>query len=208
MISLSVWSVLLHFNSWQKQDVLSSSPYVLVYLPWDPNNLLSNLYTERFAGVLGGRSMKLRMSSDEVYIVCCLGICQFTLSIRQQINKLFNFASSHWVTHSLTPGCIRYQYTITWSAILGISRLLWNQIAHWCVYKSLPLIPNLSQKKPVHILPSVSLRPILILSSRLYLGRTSGFSPYRFPNKILYTFFISTMLAICLANTFLFDLSS
>jgi len=35
-----------------------------------------------------------------------------------------------------------------------ISHLLWSQKVYYCVYKSLPLVPVLSQKDQVHIFPT------------------------------------------------------
>jgi hypothetical protein len=57
----------------------------------------------------------------------------------------------------------------THSASQEIPHFLWNQKVHNCVYKNLPPDPILSYMTAVHILQSISLRSILILSSHVCL---------------------------------------
>ena len=67
-----------------------------------------------------------------------------------------------------------------------IPRILWNPKVFYRVYKCPPPLPILSQINPVHALHSTSWRTILVLSSHLHLGLTSGLFPSGFPTKILY----------------------
>jgi hypothetical protein len=72
--------------------------------------------------------------------------------------------------------------------------LIWNQKFHYCVHKSLPLIPlRRIQSAPLNI----SLRSILILSSHLCLGLWSGHIPSGFLIKTLHAFLTSPMHATC-----------
>jgi hypothetical protein len=63
-------------------------------------------------------------------------------------------------------------------------KILWNPKVYCYVYKSLPLVPILSQINPVHPPHSLSIRPIKILTSYLRLGRKTGLFPTGVPNKI------------------------
>ena len=60
------------------------------------------------------------------------------------------------------------------SATEEISWILWNQKFHHRIHKSPPLAPILSQIDPVHVSQTISRKSILILSSHLRLGLSSG----------------------------------
>ena len=69
---------------------------------------------------------------------------------------------------------LRSNHFLTSQEILCI---LQNLKAHYFMYKSLPLVPILSQINPVHAPHFNSLRSILVLSSHLCLGLPSGLFP-------------------------------
>jgi hypothetical protein len=76
----------------------------------------------------------------------------------------------------------------------------------YCVHKSSPPIPILSQLDPVHTTSSY-LRSILILSTNLRLGLPSGLFPSGFPTNIVYAFLYSPIRAICSALLILLNLN-
>ena len=107
---------------------------------------------------------------------------------------------THSLTHSLTHST---EQSPSWEANKSwarqISHLLWNPKVHNCNHKILPPVPLLSQINPVHApLPHPTLwRPILILSSHLYLGLSSGLFPSGFPTATLYTHLLNAISATC-----------
>jgi len=100
----------------------------------------------------------------------------------------------------------RYSKADSHSASQEILRLLWNPKVHFRIHKSSPLIPILSQMKPVPPSHAISIKSILILSSQLRLSLPSGLFSSCFPTKILYPFLISLMRAVCFAHLTLLDL--
>jgi len=69
----------------------------------------------------------------------------------------------------------------THSAIQEIPRLLWNPKFHFCVHKSRPLVPTLSQLPPLHIFPPYFPK----VNSNITLPPTSRSSEwsFRFSNQ-------------------------
>jgi hypothetical protein len=74
------------------------------------------------------------------------------------------------------------------SATQEIPRILWNLKVHRRIHNSPPLVPILSQINPVYAPHPTSQRPILILSSHLRLGLSSGLLPSGFPTRAIYLF--------------------
>jgi hypothetical protein len=110
-----------------------------------------------------------------------------------------------------------HKYLLTpWSRVLPeklktswatqeIPRILWNPKVHNRIHKSLPPVPILSQIDPVHALHRTSRTCILILSSHLRLGLSSGLFPQGFPTKALYAPLLSPIRATCHAHLSLLD---
>jgi hypothetical protein len=74
--------------------------------------------------------------------------------------------------------------TSAWSRVLfdkliiaQLGRLLWNPYVHCRFHKSPPLVPILSSWVQATHSHTITLRSILILSSRIHLGLTNGFLP-------------------------------
>ena len=65
----------------------------------------------------------------------------------------------------------------TSSASQEIPHISWNPKVLYCIHKSLPPVPILSQINPFHAHHPTSWRFILILSSHLCLGLASGLIP-------------------------------
>jgi len=80
------------------------------------------------------------------------------------------------------------------SASQEISRILWNLKVYYCRLKCLPPVP-LSWPSSIQSIPpnSTSWRYILILSSHLCLGLSSGLSPSGFPTRTLYMPLLSSI---------------
>lgn len=55
------------------------------------------------------------------------------------------------------------------SSSLEFSTILWNSSIYYSVRKTPPMVPIHSQINPVHAFPSISLKPIFIISSLLCL---------------------------------------
>jgi hypothetical protein len=67
-----------------------------------------------------------------------------------------------------------------------ILRVLWNPEVNYRIHKSPPPVRILNQLNPVHAPHPTYGRSILILSSHLRLGLSSGRLPSGLPIKILY----------------------
>jgi len=73
-----------------------------------------------------------------------------------------------------------------------IHNVLCSPKVQYCILNSPPLFLILSQINSTHALPSHSVRSILVLSSHLWVGPTSGLFSSGFPNPNLYTFLSPT----------------
>jgi len=78
------------------------------------------------------------------------------------------------------------------SSTQEIPHILRSMKAHYHIYNSLPLVPNLSQISPVHILPTKLLIHFNIIL-HLQLGLPHGLFPYLFCTKTLCASLLSKM---------------
>jgi hypothetical protein len=87
----------------------------------------------------------------------------------------------------------------------GFPSILWNSGGSLPIHKSSPLVPILSQTKPVHTNHTISPRSISILSIHLHLGlpSPSGLLPSNFPTNNLHAFLFSPNHATYLAHLIL-----
>jgi hypothetical protein len=92
------------------------------------------------------------------------------------------------------------------SASQEIPLILWNPKVHYRIHKCPPPVPILSQPNPVHTHHPTSRRSVLILSSHLRLGLSSGLFPSGCPTKTLYTPLLSPIRATCPAHLILLEI--
>ena len=117
------------------------------------------------------------------------------------------FNETHLLAYLLTHSM---QQSPSWetdrfSASQEISCILWNPKVHYRIHKFQPPVPILSQLNPVHAPHLISWRSILILSSYLHLGLSSGLFPSDFPTKKLYTSLFDRIRATRPAYLNIFD---
>jgi hypothetical protein len=88
------------------------------------------------------------------------------------------------------------------AATQELPSILWNLKVQYCVQKSPPLVPILSQINPVHTI-QFYLRFILILFTYLRLRLPSSLFPSGFPTNILHAFFFAPIRVTCSAHLIL-----
>jgi hypothetical protein len=131
-------------------------------------------------------------STKEKFTVVSHGL---SISILSPELQLTNFME-------LSPSC----EAASCAATQELPSILWNPKGDFCVHKSLPPEPIMSQINPVIPPHYISIRSILILSIHLRLGLPNGVFPSGFPTNILYAFHFSPNSTTCSAYLILFDL--
>jgi len=122
------------------------------------------------------------------------------------------FTAHYLLTYLLTYSTVQSpSWEANWfAANQEIPRISRNPKVHYRTYKRPPAVPILGQPNPVQsIYPHpTSWRSILIVSTYLRLGLTSGLLPSGFPTKTLYTPLSSHIRATCPAHLILLDFTT
>ena len=102
------------------------------------------------------------------------------------------------LTYLLTPWCrVLLEKLIGLQLVKKIPRILWNPKVHHRTHKRPPTVPILGQPNSVTYPHPTSWISILILSTHLRLGLSSGLFPSGFPTKTLYVPLSSPIRATC-----------